>query len=117
VAVAIWDLVFLNDAPTATIRPMPFEVRYSTTAAKQLKRLRAFDRATIIDEIERTLTINPDMQSKAKVKKLRQPAPTQYRFRAEDFRVFYDVDHVSNCVNIVQILSKEDSLPYLESFS
>ena len=96
---------------------MPFEVRYSTTAAKQLKRLRAFDRATILDEIERTLTTNPTMQSKAKVKKLRQPAPTQYRLRVEDFRVFYDVDDVSHFVDVVQILSKEDSLPYLESFS
>jgi len=96
---------------------MPFEVRYSTTAAKQLKRLRAFDRATILDEIERTLTTNPTMQSKAKVKKLRQPAPTQYRLRVEDFRVFYDVDDVSHLVDVVQILSKEDSLPYLESFS
>jgi len=96
---------------------MPFEVRYSTTAAKQLKRLRAFDRATLLDEIERTLTANPTMQSKAKVKKLRQPAPTQYRLRVEDFRVFYDVDDVSHLVDVVQILSKEDSLPYLESFS
>src|SRR5438132_11687297 len=34
--------------------PMPFEVRYSTRAVKQLKKLRAFDRATILDEIERT---------------------------------------------------------------
>jgi mRNA-degrading endonuclease RelE of RelBE toxin-antitoxin system len=96
---------------------MPIEVRYSTIAAKQLKRLRAFDRATILDEIERTLTINPTMPSKARIKKLRQPAPTQYRLRVEDFRVFYDVDDVNNFVDIVQILSKEDSLPYLESFS
>jgi mRNA-degrading endonuclease RelE of RelBE toxin-antitoxin system len=95
---------------------MPFEVRYSTTAAKQLKRLRAFDRATILDEIERTLTTNPTMQSKTKVKKLRQPAPTQYRPRVEDFRVFCDVDDVGYFVNVVQILSKEASLPYLESF-
>ena len=110
-------LLFLTSAGAATILPMPFEVRYSTTAAKQLKRLRAFDRATILDEIERTLTANPTMQSKAKVKKLRQPAPTQYRLRVEDFRVFYDVDDVSHLVDVVQILSKEDSLPYLESFS
>jgi mRNA-degrading endonuclease RelE of RelBE toxin-antitoxin system len=48
--------------------------------------------------------------------RLRQPAPTQYRLRVEDFRAFYDVDDINNLVAIVQILSKEDSLPYLESF-
>jgi len=93
---------------------MPLEVRYSTKAVKQLQRLRAFDRATILDEIEQTLTVNPTLQSKARVKKLRQPAPTQFRLRVEDFRVFYDVDEFSNVVNVVQILSKEDSLRYLE---
>jgi mRNA-degrading endonuclease RelE of RelBE toxin-antitoxin system len=109
-------LLFLSVFLAATILPMPFEVRYSSIAAKQLKRLRAFDRATIFDEIERTLTINPTMQSKSKVKKLRQPAPTQYRLRVEDFSVFYDIDDANYFVNVVQILSKEDSLPYLESF-
>jgi len=95
---------------------MPFEVRYSTRAVKQLKKLRAFDRATVLDEIGRTLTVNPTMESKAKIKKLRQPAPAQYRILVEDFRIFYDVDDVNHSVDVIQILSKEDSLPYLESF-
>ena len=93
---------------------MPFEVRYSSRAVSQLKKLRTFDRATILDEIERILTINPAMKSKAKIKKLRQPAPTGFRLRVEEYRIFYDVDVVNHIVNIVQILSKVDSLPYLE---
>ena len=94
--------------------PMPFEIRYSAKAVKQLKGSRAFDRATILDEIEQTLTVNPTLQSKARVKKLRRPAPTQFRLRVGDFRVFYDVDEVSKIVSVVQILSKADSFRYLE---
>ena len=63
------------------------------------------------------LTTNPTLQSKAKIKKLRQPAPAQFRLRIEDFRVFYDVEDGVNLVNVIQILSKEDSLPYLEGLS
>jgi mRNA interferase RelE/StbE len=93
--------------------PMPFEIRYSIKAVKQLRRCRAFDRATILDEIERTLIVNPTLQSKASVKKLRQPAPTRFRLRVGNFRVFYDVDEVNRVVSVVQILSKADSFRYL----
>ena len=78
--------------------PMPIEIRYSTKAVRQLRGCRAFDQATILDEIERTLTVNPTLQSKAKVKKLQQPAPTQFRLRVGNFRVFYDVDEANNVV-------------------
>ena len=93
---------------------MPFEIRYSTKAVKRLKGCRAFDRATILDEIERTLIANPILQSRTKVKKLRQPAPTQVRLRVGNFRVFCDVDTQNRVVNVVQILSKADSFGYLE---
>lgn len=95
---------------------MPFEIRYSTKAVNQLKGCRVFDRATILDEIEQILTVTPTLPSKARVKKLRQPAPTQFRLRVGDFRVFYDADDLVNVVSVVQILSKEDSLRYLEGF-
>ena len=67
-----------------------------------------------MDEIEQTLSVNPTLQSIARVKKLRQPAPTQFRLRVGDFRVFYDVDEASKVVNVIQILSKADSFRYLE---
>ena len=56
-------------------------------AVEQLKKLRAFDRAAILDQIEELLTVNPTLESKARVKQLRQPAPTQYRLRAGDYRI------------------------------
>jgi mRNA-degrading endonuclease RelE of RelBE toxin-antitoxin system len=90
---------------------MRFEVRYSDEAVEQLKAFRAHDRAAIMDQIEQVLMVNPTLESKAKVKLLRQPAPTQYRLRVGEFRVFYDV--VQEAVLVIQILSKEESIAYL----
>ena len=92
-------------------RPMPYDVKYSDEAVGQLKKLPAFDRVAILDQIEQVLTVNPTFESKARVKLLRQPAPTQYRLRVRDYRIFYDVDQQS--VYIVQVLSKPEAIAYL----
>lgn len=91
---------------------MNFDVCYSDEAVEKLRNLRAFDRAAILDEIDRVLAVNPTPESKARVKLLRQPAPTQYRLRVAEFRVFYDVTGQS--VMVLQILSKAESISYLE---
>ena len=90
---------------------MPYEIRYSTESVEQLKKLRVFDRTTILDQIEQILSVNPTILSKARVKRLREPAPTQFRLRVGEFRVFSDVEEAE--VLIVQILSKQDSADYL----
>jgi mRNA interferase RelE/StbE len=91
---------------------MPFEVQYSDETVEKLKKLRAFDRSTILDQIEMVLSVNPTLESKARIKLLRQPAPTQYRLRVGEFRVFYNV--VSEVVQVIQILSKEEAIGFLE---
>ena len=90
---------------------MPYEIRYSSEAVEQLKKLRAFDRAAILDQIEQVLQVNPTIVSKARIEQLRDPAPTQYRLRVGEFRVFYDA--AEEVVFIIQVLSKQDSLDYL----
>jgi mRNA interferase RelE/StbE len=90
---------------------MSYALRYSNVAVEQLKKLRAFDQTAILDQIEQVLTINPTIESKARVKQLREPAPTQYRLRVGEYRVFYDVDQET--VLIIQILSKQESIDYL----
>ena len=94
---------------------MPFELRYSEAAVGQLRKLRAFDRAMILREIEQVLGVNPTLESKAKIKLLRPPAPTQYRLRVAEFRVFYDV--LAETVHIIQVLGKDDCIAYLEATS
>jgi len=44
---------------------MPHEVQYSDEAVEDLKKLRAFDRTAILDQIEQILKVNPTLESKA----------------------------------------------------
>ena len=90
---------------------MAYEVRYSNRAVEQLKKLRAYDRATILHRIEEVLMVDPRKVSKTTIKLLKRPAPTQYRLRAGEFRVLYDVEREN--VWVVEILSKEDAIAYL----
>ena len=90
---------------------MAFELKYAPEAVAQLKQFRAFDRAAILDRIEQVLAVNPTLESKATVKLLTQPAPTQYGLPVGEFRVFYDVHDAA--VQIIQIVSKEQSIRYL----
>jgi mRNA-degrading endonuclease RelE of RelBE toxin-antitoxin system len=90
---------------------MPYEIRYSNEAVEQLKRLRAFDRTAILDQIEQLLRVNLAAVSKSRIKLLREPAPTQYRLRVGEFRIFDDV--AEEVVLIIQVLSKHDSIGYL----
>jgi mRNA interferase RelE/StbE len=90
---------------------MPYEVRYSNEAVEQLKKLRTFDQVAILDQVEQVLSVNPTLESRARLKRLREPAPTQYRLRVGEFRIFYDVDQET--VLVVQILTKQDSIEYL----
>lgn len=54
------------------------------------------------------------MVSKARIKLLRPPAPTQYRLKVGEYRIFYDVE--GQTVNVVEILSKEDSISYIRDW-
>ena len=69
----------------------------------------------IIDQIEQVLAVNPTFESKAKVKRLREPAPTQYRLRVGERRVFYDVE--GQAVFVIRVLTKEASIDYLRGQS
>lgn len=90
---------------------MRYEIRYSEEALQQLRQVRAFEQVAILDQIEQVLGVNPTLESKARVKRLRPPAATAYRLRVGDFRVFYDVEGA--VVQIIQILSKAQAIRYL----
>jgi mRNA interferase RelE/StbE len=91
--------------------PMAYDVQLSPEAIEDLAALRAYDRAAVIDAMERVLAVNPTVESRSRIKRLRQPAPTEFRMRVEDVRVYYDVEE--QVVWVARILSKEDSLEYL----
>jgi mRNA interferase RelE/StbE len=90
---------------------MIYQVRLSDRTMGKVKSLRAFERAAVLDRIRTILTSTPTVTGKSRIKVLRQPAPTQYRLRVDDFRVFYNVD--GDVVNVIDVLSKAESLEYL----
>jgi mRNA interferase RelE/StbE len=78
---------------------------------EQIKVLRAYDKAAVLERIDRMLTTEPTRTGKTTIRLLQQPAPTQYRLRAGDFRVFYNVE--GDVVRVVEIMTKEDSIIFL----
>ena len=91
---------------------MAFEIRYTRLAQSQLKALRAFDRSAVITQIDNVLKNSTTLTSKARIKRLRQPAPTDFRLRVGEFRVFYNV--ADDIVQIIQIMTKADSVLYYQ---
>jgi mRNA interferase RelE/StbE len=70
---------------------MEYEIVITTAADDDLAALSVFDRNTILDAIELHLTYQPKQESRSRIKKLVQPAISEYRLRVGDFRVYYDV--------------------------
>jgi len=69
-----------------------FEVRYHPDAVREMERLRAFDRARILNAIGKFLVTGP-MELGRNIKRIALPGGGfVYQLRVGDYRVFYDVD-------------------------
>src|SRR3989442_10793205 len=86
---------------------MPYTVIFSARAARELRGIRAADRAVITDQIRRLLSTNPALTSKARIKHLTGDVFPPYRLRVGDYRVFYDVEEEANRVRIYGVVNKE----------
>jgi len=84
---------------------VPYKIRLSPQAITDLENLRTFHRTAIMEQVGRVLSVNPTLESRARIKRLKEPAPSQYRLRVADFRVFYDVEE--GAVYVVRVMSKE----------
>lgn len=90
---------------------MRYEIVLAPEAARTLKELPAFQRATIRDALETHLRHEPAKISKSRIKRLRGLAQPQFRLRVEGFRVFYDINNQE--VQILAIVSKEEAEAWL----
>jgi mRNA-degrading endonuclease RelE of RelBE toxin-antitoxin system len=91
---------------------MRHEIILSPQATQDLRRLDAFERATIRDALEAHLRHEPTKLSKSRIKRLRGLAHPQYRLRVGDYRAFYDV--VGEEVHVLAIVAKADAESWLE---
>ncbi len=91
---------------------MRYEIILAPEAVEDFKKLVARDRSIIKDAIETHLRREPKRTSKSRIKELRGISRPQYRLRAGEFRVFYDVKE--NSVEILAIIPKSKSAEWLE---
>lgn len=90
---------------------MRFEIVLAPSAVRELRDLPAHLRARVRDEIERHLRHEPRKESRSRIKRLRGLSQPQYRLRAGELRVFYDVTDTT--VQVLAVVSKEQAARWL----
>ena len=88
-----------------------YEIVFSRGVADDLKRLRAYDRNRILDQIENQLVRAPNRETRHKnvLEDLVPPfeaVPPVWQLRVGDFRVFYDVDEQDRTVSVRAVRRK-----------
>ena len=91
-----------------------FVIEFVREAEADLDAIKPFHRNRILDEIEVYLKRAPERTSRSRLKRLNIMESPAYRLRVGDFRVYYDVEKTQRTVTVLRILSKEQSLVYLE---
>jgi mRNA-degrading endonuclease RelE of RelBE toxin-antitoxin system len=94
---------------------MPFEIVLAPEAVEDLKRLKANVRAEARAAIERHLRHEPRKVSRSRIKRLRGTSRPQFRLRAGEVRVFYDVSE--SAVEVLAIVTKSEAESWLEQFA
>ncbi len=83
-----------------------YEVVITADAQKDMAALRAYDLRIVVKAIEDHLNHQPRQVSRNHIRKLTQPAISQYRLRVRDHRVYYDVDDEDKRVIVLQVYDK-----------
>jgi mRNA interferase RelE/StbE len=92
---------------------MRYQIILAPEAIRDLRRLRAHQRASVRDAIEQHLRHDPMHESQSRIKRLRGLTRPQYRLRVDEVRVFYDV--VGEEVHVLAIVLKTDAQEWLQN--
>lgn len=93
---------------------MAFAIVLAPEAVEDFRKLKANIRAEVRTAIETHLRNEPQRVSRSRIKRLRGLERLQYRLRAGDVRVFYDVAGTS--VEILAIVAKSEAEAWLAQF-
>ncbi len=85
---------------------MEYEIVITRAADEDLAALSAFDRNIILDAIELHLKHQRKLESRSRIKRLVQPAISEFRLRVGDFRVYYDVIDDDRRVVVLHVYDK-----------
>ena len=91
---------------------MRYEILLAPEAVEDLKSLQANHRAKVRDAIERHLRHEPRKESRSRIKRLKGLTRPQFRLRADEFRVFYDVTGTE--VEVLAVVNKQGVQEWLE---
>jgi len=91
---------------------MKYRITFSPEARQHFHDLCAYDRAKVRDAIDGHLVHTPTVESKSRIKRLRDMRKPQYRLRVDDVRVFYDVE--MDEVFVLGIVEKEHAEDWLQ---
>jgi mRNA interferase RelE/StbE len=94
---------------------MRYEILLSPEAVEDLKRLPAARRVAVRAAIERHLRHEPEKLSRSRIKRLRGLDRPQYRLRADNYRIYYDVS--DTMVEILAIMAKSETEAWLAQFA
>lgn len=81
-----------------------FRINFKSQSIDDLKRMKRYHAAAILDAIEKRLADEPERITRGSIKRLRGRQQSTFRLRVADYRVFYDV--VEDREEIVRILHK-----------
>ncbi|HEY2933204.1 MAG TPA: type II toxin-antitoxin system RelE/ParE family toxin [Acidobacteriota bacterium] len=93
---------------------MRYTIVLSPEAVEDLRKLEAHKRSAVRDAIIEHLTHQPERVSRSRIKRLRGTSRPQYRLRANDVRVFYDVSGTT--VEILAIVPKSQAASWLDEW-
>ncbi len=94
---------------------MPFAIILAPEAIEDLRRLTANTRAAVRAALETHLTHEPEKTSRSRIKRLKGLRRPQYRLRAGEVRVFYDVSGTT--VEVLAIVAKSEVESWLAQFA
>jgi mRNA interferase RelE/StbE len=81
-----------------------YQVKFTKTAFKNLKKIQREDQQKILNQIE-LLAASPDQKSS--VKKLTNSA--HYRLRVGNYRIIFDREDILKIIDIIDILHRKDA--------
>ena len=84
-----------------------FRIQFMPEAANDLRRIKRYHAAAIVDAIERRLAQEPERITRGSIKRLRGPQHATFRLRVGNYRIFYDVRE--DRVEILRILHKSET--------
>ena len=89
-----------------------YEIFLKPSAIQDIDSLKKYDAARIVDSIEKFLKFQQTLDSKSRIKKLREITDPDYRLRIGNYRVFYTVDERERRVEILRLMHKNQTANY-----